>query len=219
MKLCLSLILMSRSHILGASLLWDAVTKNADGVAKSNVVAGEVELQLGATKIATIATGPLGGSIDSLVSGLAPGSYTLCARAVDSLGQRSICATLPYVVAPPVPTKLVVTVVHTGKDLNNAEVKIDRAELRIVSLGAGPSAVALAIVPSTLGNLSRFEVANIPGLSGGSSAYVRAHSAAGWSSYTPEIHLRFPPSAPQEASRAVPLTVPARPTNVKVEAK
>ena len=209
--------------ILAASVSWDPVTVDVAGKPEI-VVAGEIQISIGTTLVFTVPCSPVGGSFPS--TGLAPGTYTICARVKDDSGNWSACGTTSYVVLPlppppPVPTKLVVTFSHGGLDLNGQALVLDRAELRIVNSGIGSSGTPIAIVagtvPSVPGGAGLFVIASLS--PGTFDSWARAHSKAGWSGYYGPVQIVWPPSQPQPIQVPIPLTVPARPNQVKVEAK
>ena len=106
---------------------------------------------------------------------------------------------------------------HSGKDLNNATITIDKTEAAIFPAGSGPSGTPTQRVVGV--HPTQVELLVFPGLPGRYSAFLRAHSQAGWSSYTPAIAFVWPPSEPQPAQVAPKLTNPSRPVEGKAEAK
>lgn len=118
---------------------------------------------------------------------------------------------------PVVPTKIVLTWSHTGRDINNAAITIDKTEVKIVKRGAGSGSIATATFYTTASELDLALVSFA--VQGDFDAHIRAHSAQGWSSYTPAIPFVWPPSEPQPAQVAPKLTSPSRPFSVKAEAK
>lgn len=128
----------------------------------------------------------------------------------------------PATTPPPIPTQLVVTYSHSGKDINGNSLVLDRSELRVVQSGSGSGGAAIATVAGTVpdipGGLGFFVLSGLAN-PGAFDCWARVHSKAGWSSYAPAIQIVWPPSQPQPIQAPIPLTVPARPNSVTVSAK
>lgn len=123
----------------------------------------------------------------------------------------------PPVPVPVVPTKVVISWQHEGKDLNGQAITIDKAEAKIVKRGAGSS-----VTPVFLAAASGREVVLGAGtalVDGDYDGWIRCHGSAGWSGYYGPVPFRWPPSEPQPIPPPFKATVPARPMAAKAELK
>lgn len=202
------------------TLTWDPVLVDINGNPET-VVKGEVSLAQGLTVLGSVPSGPTGGEVDNLLSLRSPGIYGLQSRVADAAGNWSAwSAPLPYTVEAPRPTKVVISWQHSGKDLNGQEISLTASEVAIFPAGSGPSGTPVLRVPgSTAGPLGVCELRGLQLVAGEWSAFARVRSAAGWSSYSPPIPFRWPPSEPQPQAPPLKATVPARAIEVKSEVK
>lgn len=208
---------------LSATLYWDEVKTDVEGKPEV-IVKSEVEIRDGKGLVAKVEGGPASADIGPLVEGRAPGSFTLFCRVADAAGNWSAwSAPLPYVIEAPKPTKVVISWRHDGRDLNGQAVTITTSEARIFAAGSGPSGEALGVVSGPGSGLAgQLEISATMGVqlvAGYYSAFVRVRSAAGWSSYSPSIPFRWPPSEPQPQAPPLKATVPARAIEVTSEVK